>query len=180
MTSTFKTSFTIFLMVVISSFFSLAVAQDRSNPNEIYLNKKWEYALDGYDATSYFQGDGVPVKGDAQFAAQIGNGTFIFASQENLDLFLTDPDAYRPQYGGHCAYALGKRGFFVKGDPEVYYIEDGRLYLNLKGSIQRKFLKTPTEFITAATPLWDEKFPTSSTPIVAGADTAETAEATLN
>ena len=154
-----------------------ASAQDRSNPYEIRVNKKWDYAAEGYDVTSYFSEDdagtltataGEPVKGDPQFAATVANGTFIFASQENLDRFLAEPAKYSPQYGGHCAYALGKHGYFVHGDPEAWHVaEDGKLYFNLKTSIQKKWFKKKTEYITTADPRWTEKFPTASAPVAA-------------
>lgn len=158
------------------STFATASAQDRNNPYEIWVNKKWEYAADGYDVTSYFSEDEAgtlsatetgPVKGDPQYSATVANGTYVFASQENLDRFLSAPDKYRPQYGGHCAYALGKQGFFVHGDPAAWHVaDDGKLYFNLKSSIQKKWLKKKAEYITAADPRWSEKFPTASAPIV--------------
>ncbi len=119
---------------------------------EIYLNKRWDYAVDGYDVTSYF--DGEPIKGDPQYSMQVANGTFIFASQDNLDTFLADPDAYRPAYGGHCAYALGKREILVKGDPQVWHIEGGVLYLNLNRGVQKKWLKDMDTYISHADSLW--------------------------
>lgn len=171
MTTTLRTGFTLFLIALISAVFSYASAQTRNDPYEIWVHKKWDYAADGYDLTSYFSGDGAPVKGDPAYSATIANGTYLFTSQENLDAFVANPDAYLPQYGGHCAYALGARGFFVNGDPEVYHIKDGKLYFNLKGSIQRKWLKDKEGYITTADPRYAEKFPTRS-PVQAAAATS--------
>ena len=171
MTTVIRTGFTVTLMLLVSALFSFATAQDRKNPYEVWVHKKWDYAAEGYDLTSYFQADADgklvatdtgPVKGDPQFSATVANGTYIFASQENLDKFTANPDLYRPQYGGHCAYALGKRGFFVHGDPEAWHVDNGKLYFNLKTSIQKKWLKDKAGYITAADPKWTEKFPTSS------------------
>ena len=158
---------------LVSTAATTASAQDRSNPYEIWVNKKWDYAAEGYDVTSYFTEDaagnltattGEPVKGDPQFAATVANGTYIFASQENLDTFLAAPDTY------HCAYALGKHGYFVHGDPEAWHVaDDGKLYFNLKSSIQKKWLKDKQGYITTADPRWTEKFPTSSAPVAASA-----------
>ncbi len=184
MTATFKTGMILFLAMMVSAVFSFAPANaqpTRNNPYEIWVNKKWDYAADGYDVTSYFKTDEAgnlsgtdtgPIKGDPQFSATVANGTYIFASQDNLDKFLAEPSKYSPQYGGHCAYALGSRGFFVNGDPEAWHVtEDGKLYFNLKTSIQKKWLKKRDEYITTADPRWTEKFPTASTP-VAGAASA--------
>ncbi|WP_370304113.1 YHS domain-containing (seleno)protein, partial [Pseudooceanicola sp.] len=38
------------------------------------------------------------------------------------------PRAYAPRYGGYCAYAMA-RGFAAKGDPDLWRIHNGRLYL---------------------------------------------------
>jgi len=176
MTSYLRLGFFAFLALAfgVVSTAATASAQDRNNPYEIWVHKKWDYAADGYDVTSYFQtdenGDLIatdtgPVQGDPQFFATVANGTYIFASQENLDTFLASPDTYRPQYGGHCAYALGKRGFFVNGDPEAWHVANGKLYFNLKTSIQRKWLRDRDAYIETADPLWIEKFPTSSAPV---------------
>lgn len=121
---------------------------------EIYVKKNWDYALDGYDPTSYF--DGAPAKGDPQYSATVANATYIFASQENLDKFLGDPDAFRPAYGGHCAYALGKRGILVHGDPTVWTVHEGVLYINFSKGVQKKWLPKKEEYIEAADALWPE------------------------
>lgn len=158
---------------------SVATAQPtRNNPYEIWVHKKWDYAAEGYDVTSYFKADADgnlvatdtgPVKGNPAFTATVANGTYIFASQENLDKFVANPDLYRPQYGGHCAYALGKRGFFVNGDPEAWHVHEGKLYFNLKTSIQKKWLKDKEGYIETADPRWTEKFPTSSPAVIPSA-----------
>jgi len=31
-----------------------------------------------------------------------------FTSRKNLERFLADPEAYAPQYGGYCAYAMAE------------------------------------------------------------------------
>ncbi len=148
MTTLFKTGLAALIVL-----FAATGAAFAAKP-EIYVKKNWEYALNGYDPTSYF--DGEPVKGDAQYSADVANATYIFASQENLDKFLADPDAYRPAYGGHCAYALGKRGVLVHGDPKVWTVYNGVLYINFSRGVQRKWLPKKDEFIEAADALWPE------------------------
>ena len=49
--------------------------------------------------------------------------------KENLEKFNADPEYYTPQYGGYCAYAIGKNGDKVKIDPKTFEIRDGKLYL---------------------------------------------------
>ena len=120
---------------------------------EIWLKKKWEYAVNGYDTVSYFT-ESEPVQGDDQFVTEYKGAKWRFSSADNLALFEADPDKYRPQYGGHCAYGLGKNGVLVHGDPEVYTVIDDKLYLNLRKSLQKKWLKDTDTYIANADSVW--------------------------
>ena len=91
-------------------------------------------AVSGYDAVSYFEGDGVPVKGDAAFAVEHDGAVYHFASAGHAAKFQADPAAFMPQYGGHCAWAMS-RGYLAPGDPLAYAIVDGKLYLNLNADV---------------------------------------------
>jgi len=113
-------------------------------------------AVSGYDTVSYFQGNGVPVKGDARFKVYYNGAEWHFASQENADKFKADPDAYAPQYGGHCAWALGANGRLAPGDPKVYKIVDGKLYLNFNKQVQNMWLKDIPGFIKNANVAWTD------------------------
>ncbi|MBV6644343.1 MAG: YHS domain protein [Cyclobacteriaceae bacterium] len=92
-------------------------------------------ALDGYDPVSYFQKEG-PKEGLEDFEVREGYLRYLFVSESNRDLFIANPEAYRPAYGGWCAYAMGVNGDKVKIDPETFTILDGKLYLfyNFRGN----------------------------------------------
>ncbi|MDJ0977487.1 MAG: YHS domain-containing (seleno)protein [Erythrobacter sp.] len=121
----------------------------------VYVGVEGEnIAVGGYDTVSYFEGDGVPVKGDARFTVEHDGAEWRFASQENADAFKADPDAYAPQYGGHCAWALGANGRLAPGDPTVYKIVDGKLYLNFNKQVQQMWLKDIAGFIAKANLAW--------------------------
>lgn len=91
-------------------------------------------ALHGYDAVSYFT-DGAPRRGKAEHSTLWNGAVYRFSSAKHLEAFTADPERYAPQYGGFCAYgvSVGKK---FDGDPEVFAIVDGKLYLNLNRSIQ--------------------------------------------
>ena len=110
-------------------------------------------AVGGFDTVSYFQGDGVPVIGNAQFAVEHNGAEFHFSSQQNADLFAANPDAYAPQYGGHCAWAMS-RGSLAPGDPKLYKIVDGKLYLNFNERVQQTWLGDIPGFIAKSDPAW--------------------------
>lgn len=100
------------------------------------------YANAGYDVVAYFDLVQVPV-GDDQPAAVPGRtdlmvdyagARWAFSTEENRDRFLADPHAFMPQYDGHCAYGAAKGGK-VPGNPNLWRIVDGKLYLNITRNV---------------------------------------------
>lgn len=85
-------------------------------------------AIGGYDPVAYFT-VGKPQKGRPEFKAEWSGAIWHFASSGNRDLFIQSPQAYAPQYGGFCAYAMSQGGE-VDGNGERWKIVDGKLYLN--------------------------------------------------
>lgn len=111
-------------------------------------------AVSGYDTVSYFQSDGVPVKGDARFAVKYNGAVWHFANQANADTFKANPNAYAPRYGGHCAWAIGANGRLAPGDPKLYKIVDGKLYLNFNKRVQKTWLGNIAGFISSGDVAW--------------------------
>lgn len=111
-------------------------------------------AVHGHDVVAYFT-DGAPTLGSDEFAHVYDNATYRFASQAHLDAFKADPARYAPAYGGFCAYgvAVGKK---FDGDPRFWKVVDGRLYLNLNGDIQAKWLQDIPGNIADAEANWAE------------------------
>lgn len=120
----------------------------------VYTGTFSNKAIQGYDVVSYFQGDGVPVKGLDEFQMKWQGADWYFASAENLELFKADPVKYAPQYGGYCAWAVAQ-GKLAKGDATVYTVLNEKLYLNYNNSINEKWTAQRAEFITKG----DELFP---------------------
>lgn len=104
-------------------------------------------ALSGYDAVSYFIGDGVPVAGTEDHVVVYQGFDYRFASAENAKQFAADPVKYVPAYGGYCAWAIGANDALAPGDPNVYEIVDGKLYLNYNKGVQEKWSPEKEEFI---------------------------------
>lgn len=96
------------------------------------------FAASGYDVVAYFDleqnpvGEAQPlaVPGKADITAEHNGATFAFSTEENRDKFLADPEAFAPQYDGHCAYGVAKGGK-VPGNPNLWRIVDDKLYLNI-------------------------------------------------
>lgn len=94
-------------------------------------------ALRGYDAVAYFE-DSAAVRGKADHSVLHEGTVYRFASARHKAAFEADPERYLPAYGGFCAFGVAVGAKF-DGDPEVFRVVDGRLYLNLNGGIQEKW-----------------------------------------
>ena len=109
-------------------------------------------AIDGTDAVAYFT-RGEPVAGTAEFSHDWMGATWLFSTEENRAKFAADPEAYAPQYGGYCAYAVSE-GYTASTVPEAWKIVDGKLYLNYSRSVQRRWQQSIPERIKAADANW--------------------------
>ncbi|MBU1188329.1 MAG: YHS domain protein [Gammaproteobacteria bacterium] len=111
-------------------------------------------AVSGYDVVSY-QTEKRPLRGNGHFVATHDGATYLFVNQDNLDAFKADPERYVPAYGGYCAFGVSVGKKFV-GDPEVWRVVGGKLYLNLDANIQADWLKDVPGRIAKANARWDE------------------------
>lgn len=91
-----------------------------------YNTKKGAVA-NGYDVVAYFNNEAK--KGTKKYSTVYDNVTFRFSSKKNLTTFKEAPEKYIPQYGGYCAYAIGKNGKKVGINPKTFEIRDNKLYL---------------------------------------------------
>lgn len=112
-------------------------------------------AIRGVDVVSYFSlaPEAKAVKGSPEITHDYMGATFRFASEENRELFIADPEKYVPQYGGYCAFAVS-HGFTKPVDPNRWSIVDGKLYVNLNGTAERKWLKNRDAAIERGNANW--------------------------
>ena len=109
-------------------------------------------ALRGYDPVAYFTEEKA-VPGVESIEAEHGGGVYRFASAANREKFLENPEAYLPQYGGWCAWAVSL-GSSAGIDPEAWTIQDGRLFLNFNRGTHRRFQRNIDESIEKADENW--------------------------
>jgi len=83
--------------------------------------------IGGYDPVAFFT-DNKPVKGDAQIQYSYEDAIYYFSSQEHLQLFKENPEKYKPQFGGWCAYAVSL-GRVAPIDVNTFSIVNGRLVI---------------------------------------------------
>ena len=110
----------------------------------------------GYDVVTYWT-EGKAVPGDEAFSVEHQGVPWYFASAANRDLFAADPDKYRPEYNGHCAYAMAQ-GELSDVDPVAWQIHDGKLYLNYDNKVQRLWAGKIEEHIRLGDSFWPETF----------------------
>jgi len=130
---------------------SVALAAEPVNTLEkkgLFGYKPSGIAIRGYDTVAYFT-EGAPAQGLESFSTEWEGATWLFASQENLDLFSAEPARYAPQYGGYCAYGVAKDGL-VKIEPENWTIIEDKLYLNYDAKVQRLWEADIAGFIEEA------------------------------
>ena len=109
-------------------------------------------ALRGYDPVAYFTA-GKPVKGSTDITLRHGGGTYHFSTEQNRNAFQSNPAKYLPQYGGFCSYGAAAN-YKVDGDPKVWNIVDGKLYLNINKSIDRSWDRRRGFYIKKANSNW--------------------------
>lgn len=109
-------------------------------------------AIHGTDPVAYFT-QGEPIPGSATFEFRWGGVTWRFSSAEHQALFAANPEAYVPQYGGYCAWAVSE-GYTAPIDPKAWSIVDDRLYLNFNTRIQRRWEQDIPGFIEKANQNW--------------------------
>lgn len=122
-------------------------------------------ALNGYDPVSY-QTTAQPKKGNRDHQLTYAGELYFFAKESNKKTFEANPDRYLPQYGGMCTVALGNMGNKLAGDPEVYEVKNGKLYL-FGSERAKRFYDTKPEAIlnfadrAFATPMFQAHCPVS-------------------
>ena len=89
--------------------------------------------LGGHDTVAYHAPENIEshtaTEGSKAYSVEWNGATWHFASQENAAAFQTDPERYRPAYGGHCANALSLGEGLIRTDGETWEIFEDRLYV---------------------------------------------------
>ena len=107
--------------------FVVVIFSSNTYAQSIDYNLKRGYVAKGYDVVAYFNDKAV--EGHKDFSTTHDGVNYKFISQANLNTFLKSPEAFIPQYGGYCAYAVAEKSKKVGIDPETFEIRDGKLYL---------------------------------------------------
>ena len=102
------------------------------------------------------------MEGSSEFTHLWKGAVWRFSSAENRALFVSDPEAYAPQYGGYCAQALSD-GALASTIPEAWKIVDGKLYLNYSLQAQQEWESDIPGKIARADGFWPDVIATTDT-----------------
>lgn len=143
--------YSVLVIAFITSFltqFSFAADAD------IYSDKKLG-AIKGADPVAYWslEEGAKAVIGEPDISHEYKGATWHFASEENRQAFIANPEKYLPEYGGYCAFAVS-HGFTQTISPNRWNIVDGKLYLNYNWIAERKWNKDRAGAIARADGHW--------------------------
>ena len=119
------------LVVILLLGFSIASAQS-SRP---------EIPLEGLDPVMLVQGK--EVQGDTKFKVTRGRFEYLFANAENKATFEKDPARYEIQLDGACA----RMGAPTTGNPDLYTVHNGRIYIFGSEECQTLFKAAPDKYL---------------------------------
>lgn len=139
-------------LIALAAFFSFSIAGSTLVSADSVANSV--VGLQGYDLVSYHNSE-KPLQGNGNHVVTIDGVNYLFTNAKNKKKFASNPEKYLPAYGGFCAYgaAVGKK--FI-GDPTVWKVVDGTLYLNLDNNVKSIWVKDIPGNIKKANVNWSE------------------------
>jgi YHS domain-containing protein len=112
-------------------------------------------AIGGWDTVAYFT-ENRAAEGSPEFSHEWDGATWYFSSAENRDLFANDPEAYAPQFGGWCAYALSQGQYAAEVEPgTAWTVRDGALFLNWDEGVREKWMRNVDAGIATGHRNWE-------------------------
>jgi YHS domain-containing protein len=125
---------------------SISLSQPASADDLVNTGYFGDVAIKGYDPVAYFT-DGKAVEGDEQYSYRWLGATWHFSSAEHRDLFVKDPNAYAPQYGGYCADGVSFGTVTTNVDPRAWRIIEDKLYISYDPGAAEGMEKIPTKVV---------------------------------
>lgn len=127
---------------------AIALSEERAAATErIVVDRHTGLAIGGYDPVAFYT-DGQPKVGSADLELSYGGAVWRFCNVGNRAAFVARPDVYMPQFGGYDPVGVA-HGVAVAGNPTLWVVRGGRLYL-FYDSDRLKTFTADAERITAA------------------------------
>lgn len=109
-------------------------------------------ALHGFDPVSYYT-EAAPQIGRAELEHAHAGVVWRFRNEGNLAAFVKHPELYMPRFGGYDPVVIA-RGTATPGHPELWLIEQNRLYLFYNAENRALFKKSLVSILAAAETRW--------------------------
>jgi tetratricopeptide (TPR) repeat protein len=111
-------------------------------------------AISGFDPVAYFSRQQA-VLGKGEYFTLWKGGLWLFASADDRARFVQHPDRYTPAFGGFCSYCLWV-GNKYHGNPQVWAVYEGTLYLHSSKENLANWEESPDYFIEDAHIRWSK------------------------
>jgi len=139
----------------------LAAGPPRAATTErIVVDRFTGLAISGYDPVAFFI-DGKPVLGDADIELAYAGAIWRFCNPGNREAFAANPEVYAPQFGGYDPVGVA-RGTAVAGNPNLWVISGGRLFLFYDNDRLQAFTADADRMAATAERRWPEVLNTLS------------------
>ncbi len=110
-------------------------------------------AAAGHDVVAFFL-VGQALKGDRNITATHDGATYWFVSEENRAVFLTDPAALAPQYGGYGAYGVRVGRKIKPGAPLTWRVHDEKLFVFIDADTKQMWMADEENSLRIANTIW--------------------------
>lgn len=139
------------LLTAVTTMHAPAIAYDVNSTAAINVDKNG-VILRNFDPTSY-SSNKAPHVGAAEYTASSEGAIYRFGSSSMRDRFIAEPAKYKPAFGGFCATgaALGKK---LDGDPQIFRIYNGQLYVFVHQQAAEIWDKDPAGTLAKANANW--------------------------
>jgi hypothetical protein len=139
---------------------ALPLVSQAATTERIVVDWHTGLAIGGYDPVAFYT-DGKPMPGSPDLEFRYGGAVWRFCNVGNREAFAARPDVYMPRFGGYDPLGVA-RGVAVAGNPGVWLIISGRLFLFYDGDRLATFAADPEHITSAAERKWPDVLRTLS------------------
>jgi hypothetical protein len=139
---------------------AVAPASRGATTETLVIDRHTGLAIGGFDPVAFYT-DGKPVPGNPDFEFRYGGAVWRFCNIGNREAFAARPDVYMPKFGGYDPLGVA-HGVAVAGNPSVWSITRGRLFLFYDRDRRATFVADAERITSAAERKWPEVLRTLS------------------
>lgn len=130
----------------------LSLSSGAATTERVVTDRLTGLALAGFDPVAYFT-DAQALVGREELELPLAGTIWRFRNEGNRAAFAADPAVYLPRFGGYDPVSLA-RGVSVPGHPELWLIENDRLYLFRTPAARDAFHAHPDRALARAEEKW--------------------------